>query len=405
MPLIIMGVNCAEKNAVPLLCRAHPELFASANIIAAAPGHFAFLKDQFQDKLVPLELPARGFLASLCRQSAQGETVLVLANGDPLFFGLASALKNMDPGAPVQIIPAVSSLQAACARAGLPWADMAAFSLHGRDDISPLFKALNSGRNFCLLTGGGPGPDFAAAFMLDHGADDYTVCACENMGRGNERVLRLSLEECSRTLFSPYCACLFIHGKKARPSAAPYGAYSTPELRGALVLKLMDVRRDDTVWDVGAGSGLLSCEMAKLAGHGKVLAVEEKSSRALDIQCNRKIQGLPNLQTVFGRAPDILEDLPEPSRIFIGGGLSAPDADSLLDVCMERLAPGGNIVICCILLENLGKCLGRSWGSRAKTEVYQAQISHGAPLGKGGRLIAENPAFLIKIHKGVSDEF
>ncbi len=357
-----------------------------------------------QTKLVPLEFPIRSFLAKLGEISQQGGNILLLASGDPLFFGLASTLSEMGASWPIKIIPSVSSLQLACSKIGLPWANISIFSLHGRNDMSPLMRILTSGKNFCLLSGNEPGPDYVARFLLDRGLDNYEVHTFQNLGSVEEQIHRYSLKNCAMQRFSSVCLSIFIrHKEKKQFPYSKYnllGNYSTPELRRGIILELLQIKPEDTVWDVGAGSGLLACRMAETATAGTVWTIEEKSARALDIQYNRRILACPNMKVVWGHAPEILGRLPRPSKIFIGGGLSSPDAYSLLDVCADKLLSGGNMVICCILLENLQKCLNHKWNDNMQTSFYQSQLSKGEPLGQGMRFVAENPVFLFKIHKG-----
>lgn len=401
-----MGLNCGDDKALEKLIQQHSHLFVSAQLIVAHRHILASLKDSYSAQLMPLELPIRPFLSSLGAMSEKGQNIILLADGDPLFFGLASSLAEMNANWSYSVIPAISSLQEACARLALPWADIAVLSLHGRKDLSPLYRILASRQNFCLLSGTESDPAYLARFLLDHGCDNYTVNVFQDMGSKREKLDKLTLAECSHKRFSPNCLCLFIWEKKEkiRPELSGHGqllgSYCTPGLRRGLILELLDIADSDLVWDIGAGSGLLSYEMAQRAWRGEVWAIEESSARALDVQHNRKLLACPNMKLVLGHAPEILEKLPPPSRIFIGGGLSSPAASRLLDVCSSRLLPSGRIVLSCILMENLQKCLTHSWNADCACEVFQVQLAKSAPLGKGFRLVAQNPAFLIKIEKG-----
>ena len=400
MAMAILGLDCGDAQALAWALQRHADLFARADLICAPQRLLDKLPAPHGAKLEPLRLPIRPWLASLGALCQNGGEILLLADGDPLFFGLASTLAEMGASWPIKIFPAVSCMQRACAKIGLPWAGLPAFSLHGRDDFAPLLPVLAAGKSFCLLGGASPGPSAAARLMLDRGCLDYEIRSFQNLGSPGERLGAHSLEECAALSFPPDTVCLFLAiPPKPQSSQAAFGAYSTPPLRRGMILELMGIAPGDTVWDLGAGSGLLGAEMAARAHEGRVWAIEERSGRALDIQRNRAILGTPNLELAFGRAPEILAGLPDPDKIFIGGALSGPEHGAILSACAERLAPGGRIIACCVLLESLRHCLDHPWGGEFEAEFWQTQIAKGAPLGKGHALAPEKACFLIKIQK------
>lgn len=400
MSMVVLGI---DYNNPDHTFAAHADLFASADIISAPPAqlgklpvHISALKE-----LLPLKLPVRPFLVSLGDRVKSGKQVLLLADGDPLYYGFGSTLADMRPDWPLQIVPSVSCLQKACAKMGLPWANLASFSLHGREDLAALYPILASGQDFCLLCGIGAGPDFVARFLMDRGNQSYEVHSFHKLGTSEERIESLNLESCASTHFPLNSMAIFrrLPLKKQARSPVCLGKYSTPELIRCSVIQLLRLKDKAVIWDIGAGSGMMGCALAAQGRNAIVFAVEELSSRLLDIQYNRKLLDCHNLEIIRGHAPGILETLPQPDAIFVGGGLSSDDAGALLDSCSRKLAPGGVIVASCILLDSLHKCLNHSWSDDFALDYLQMQISRSEPLGRGTRLVPANPLFLFRARK------
>ena len=140
------------------------------------------------------------------------------------------------------------------------------------------------------------------------------------------------------------------------------GLLTKPAVRAA-ALALLRPEPRHTVWDLGAGSGSVALEAACLAHEGRVVAVERTPSRALDIQENRRRFGAASVDVCLGTVPQCLPRLPDPHRVFIGGGLSGDGAHNLLEQVCRRLLPGGRLVVSCILLDTLARCRAssRAW--------------------------------------------
>ncbi len=166
-------------------------------------------------------------------------------------------------------------------------------------------------------------------------------------------------------------------------------------------LAFLNVEPESTVWDLGAGSGSVSIEASHLARRGRVFAVERHKTRAAMIRENIRRTGAWLVDTILGSVPDCLEGLPDPDRIFIGGGLGGPanQESSLLSLACERLKPRGRIVVHSILLDTLHqakdhfKKLGWFFG------VTQLQASATDSLAGDLRFKAQNPVFILWAEK------
>lgn len=160
-----------------------------------------------------------------------------------------------------------------------------------------------------------------------------------------------------------------------------------------LSLARLELCETDLVWDVGAGSGAVSVEMAELAWRGRVFAVERDAECLACLRENVACWGAANVEIVAGRAPQALADLPAPTAVFIGG--SGGQLIEILERVEAAARPGCRIVANFALLENL--LTGLNW-MRAhgwRPELSQTQFSTGAPTGAGTRLVPANPVFIL----------
>lgn len=406
-PIDIIGLDCDDPSALEKILRSQQHLLQKVDIICGAKqilkhlGHDA----ELAGRLLPLTPPLEPLFDCLANLRAEGMRVAVLANGDPLFFDIGASLAHrLGPDA-IRIQPAISSLQAACARLSLPWHNVYTISLHGRDDLLPLYAAISRDQPVCILTGGNTGPDVLARLLLDHGADWFTINVFENMGREGESCRSMSLEECAASSFGNSATIILT------PSGVPRfpkvglddtklkGTHSSSRPERGVTLELLRVFPRNTVWDIGSGSGIIALEICALAHAGRVIAVEHDPDRAFNIQQNRSRLGAVNLGIALAHAPDCLADLPEPDRIFIGGGLAAPDALDLLEKCASALPSGGRMVASCQLLESMA--LYRQFMEKLgwPVEMLQIQASRAATTIGGEYFAPMNPAFLLAVQK------
>lgn len=407
-PITVLGMDCAVPVLEDALTPPLRRLLDEADVICGP----ARLLDQVAEpegrrlRRIPLALPLEPLLDRLAHLRAAGAQVLVLSGGDPLFFGIGATMARQLGADAVRIVPAASSLQAACARLALPWHRVISLSLHGRDDLGPLNAAVARGAPLCILTDARMTPDVIARHLLDRGVDWFTAHVFERMGAPDERRLKLDLATAAGARFGAACVLVLDPtGTVRRPylgisdtELAVEGCFTRRPVRAA-ALALLGIGPRHVVWDLGAGSGAVSLEAAALAHEGRVIAVERDPGRAIGIQENRRRFGAATVEVCLGRAPDCLRGLPEPQRIFIGGGLSGPDGDALLTTACARLAPGGRLAAACVLLESVHRCREglqqRGW----PLEILQIQSAEAQPLGADRHLVARNPVFLLAARK------
>lgn len=448
-PITVMGLDCARPRGLAGLAEAQRLLAEKADVICAgrmlleefsgrsldadspandpveglaedmADGHptAAPLADNPADglvggpalkaRLLPLTTPLEPLLTRLSQLRAAGERVLVLADGDPLLFGIGATLvRRLGPDA-ICLLPAVSSLQQACARLSLPWHKVVCLSLHGRDDLRPLNVACGKNAPLCILTDARMSPDVLARHLLDRGVDWFETHIFERMGAADECVHHLSLADAAGQEFGPACTMMLVPMAQARRPhlgldadqlAVDRGLITKKPVRAA-ALALLRIEAGHVVWDLGSGSGAVALEASVLAHEGRVIAVERSAGRAMGIQENRRRYGAANVEVRLGQAPECLPGLPDPQRVFIGGGLSGDDGDDILGHVCLRLPVGGRVVVSCVLLDSFSLCRRFFEDMGWPVEILQIAAAEGKSLGGDVHLAAMNPVFLLAAQK------
>ncbi len=427
-PITVMGLDCARPRGLAGLAEAQRQLAEQADVICAGRA----LLEEFSGRslstdadttesahnpdsqypalkarLLPLSTPLEPVLTRLSQLRAAGERVLVLADGDPLLFGIGATLVRRLGPTSVRLLPAVSSLQQACARLSLPWHKVICLSLHGRDDLRPLNVACGKNAPLCILTDARMSPDVLARHLLDRGVDWFEAHIFERMGAADEEVSHLSLADAASREFGPACTMVLV---PAAPARRPYLGLEADQLavdRGlitkkpvrAAALALLRIEAGHVVWDLGSGSGAVALEASVLAHEGRVIAVERSAGRAMGIQENRRRFGAANVEVRLGQAPDCLPGLPDPQRIFIGGGLSGDDGDDILGHVCLRLPVGGRVVVSCVLLDSFSLCRRFFEDMGWPVEILQISAAEGKTLGGDVHLSAMNPVFLLAAQK------
>jgi precorrin-6Y C5,15-methyltransferase (decarboxylating) len=331
------------------------DALAQAEVVIGAERHLAAFPDLKAEKYgYPSPLSELGPLL----QRHAGRRIVLLASGDPLFYGIGACLiRYLDPDRLV-FYPHISSIQAAFARIKRPWQQARVVSLHGRP-LNSLRAVLQVNRLYALLTDQASNPTAIARLLIETGFEDSTLWVAEDLGMPQEqtRCFQAKALTAVRTEFSTLNVVIaetrgpgrilpefpgipdehFITG-----SEPGKGLLSKREVR-LNILSLLAPRAKDIGWDVGAGCGGVAVEWARWNPLGRVYAVECDEQRRRHLEANRVHFGvIANLHIIPGRAPEVLNDLPNPDAVFIGG--SQGQLRTLLDTAWQRLSPGGRLV-------------------------------------------------------------
>jgi precorrin-6B C5,15-methyltransferase / cobalt-precorrin-6B C5,C15-methyltransferase len=401
-------VGIGDDGCVGLSSRAASTV-AAAQVLAGGERHLAFFP-QFTGVRIVFKDGLAQVLDRIV-DAADEHNVCILASGDPMFFGVGASLIKRLGAEHVEVIPHPSSMQWAFARAGLKWDDAAFISLHGRSREGFLTR-LKAGGKVGVLTDPENSPARLAALMLEHGETEWQAWVCENLAGPDERVRRFSVQNLAscgdigplnvlilvRTdpSWKAPPAIPFIHEDEFAKRMPKKGLITKREVR-LLSLASMRIRPDSVVWDIGAGSGSISIEAAMLAPLGRVYAVEVDPEGVEICHENLRTHAIDNVRVIAGRAPEALAALETPDAVFVGG--SKGSMDEIVDVALERLRPGGRLVVNAITLENSGEVYGALRRRGIVPEVTLLQVSRAEPLARYLRFEALNPIQIFAAEK------
>ena len=330
---------------------------------------------------------------------------VVLASGDPMHFGIGATLAARLGHDRIDVLPHVSSTALAFARIGESLRDAVTLSAHGRELRPVLARAMASTRAAILLDDRNDAHVVARA-LLDAGMEDADAAVCSHLGGPDEAILRAPLSAIAAAPAFPSLSLLVVVRASAdvegyRRTAIPDaefahrdGMITKAEVR-ALSVAALRLRPSDVMWDVGAGSGSVAIEAALQLPDGAVYAIERDMVQQDFIRENAVRFRVPQVECIAGEAPAALEALPPPDAAFIGGGGDALPA--FVEVCTERLRPGGRLVVNLVALERLGPLLERlrPWSP----STTQVSIARGVALAGATRLDALNPVYIVAATK------
>lgn len=335
----------------------------------------------------------------------QSKKICVVADGDPLIWGLGATLLRFFPRHELRFHPEISALQMAAARLGLPWADWALVSLHGRENLAPLFAALTHHRKVAVCTDPRHDPAFLARALVERGVRGWTMHVAEALCQPQEQVHSFGpdkLELAKKNTWHPLTLVVLEQttapdevltlGLGTNALLHDQGLITKQPVR-ALALSCLNLTPDARFWDLGAGSGAISLEAAALVRSGEIVAVERVPRRMEHIRKNLARFGAWMVRPVLADIETCIRtEESAPTHIFFGGG-ATPET---LGLAMEALAPGGRMVIAAVLfstLELVRKTL--SW----PMEIHQLYHAQAQALGPDLRLVPDNPVFLIATTK------
>lgn len=330
--------------------------------------------------------------------------IAVLASGDPMFYGiggfLAKHLSNL------RVLPAPCSVAVAFARVGLAWEDALVLSAHGRP-MPDVAEALDRAGKVAVLTDEKNTPAAIGALL---GHREGQAWVAERLGEPEEAVHTMPISALAAFQADPLNVLILVGPRRARP-VIPHGADEAFEKKmprkglitkrevRTLSLGALGLCRGDTCWDIGAGSGAVGIEMA-LLGAGAVWAVEKNEDGCAIIAANAASFGAPNVHIVHKKAPDGLEALPDPDRVFIGG--SGGNMADLVSRCLERLRPGGRLVVNLATVENLAECLAAFKAAGVTWSLTQVSVARSSPILDLTRFEAQNPVWIAAADAAVA---
>jgi len=378
--LAIVGIG--EDGLRGLNTAAHT-FIETAEILVGGERHLALVPSGNAERLTwrrPLS-DTIGMIAA-----RRGRRVVVLASGDPLWFGVGAVLARHFPVDEMTILPHPGAFSLVAARLGWAIADCAVLSLHGRP-LDTLRLHLAPRRRLLLLSEDGTTPRAVAHLLTELGWGRSGLTVFEHLGGSNEAMLceeaRHWGERRVADLNTIALECRA--GTEARPlsrlAGLPDDAFehdgqlTKREVR-AMTLAALAPLPGERLWDIGAGCGSIAIEWLRSTEGGDAVAIERNPERAAMIARNAASLGVPGLSIVLGTAPQAFAGLASPDAVFIGGGIADPE---LLLAGWDVLQPGGRLVANIVSLA--GERVLLDWQARHGGSLTRIAVSHAAPLG------------------------
>ncbi|WP_200261199.1 precorrin-6y C5,15-methyltransferase (decarboxylating) subunit CbiE [Streptomyces sp. HSG2] len=381
------------------------ESLGDAALVVGARRHLAAARPPAGARTLVLG-PLAPALETIGRYVTRGRPVVVLASGDPGFFGIARALAERFGPTALDVSPGVSSVAAAFARLGLSWDDAIVASAHGRDPRTAV-NLCRAHPKVAVLTGPGAGPAELGAALRGHAR---TLIVATALGTAGERVERTTPERAAARDWGPEVSVVLCLDEARSSGRARSVAGVGPGPAGwaleesafahrdsmitkfevrALALARLGPRPGDLVWDVGAGSGSVAVECARLGA--AAVAVERAEDGVERVRANAAAHGV-DVRVVRGSAPRALADLDDPDAVFVGGG--GRDLPAVVAECARRARRA--VVVGLAALDRVPAARAALSDAGWECDGVLLQSSRLAPLpGEVTRLAAANPVFVL----------
>ncbi|HEX3884160.1 MAG TPA: precorrin-6y C5,15-methyltransferase (decarboxylating) subunit CbiE [Stellaceae bacterium] len=377
--LSVIGIG---EDGLAGLSPAARALVDTAEILVGGDRHLAMAPSGALER-VGWTRPFESSVAALARY--RGRRVVVLASGDPMWYGVGAVLARHFPREEMTIVPAAGAFSLAASRLGWALADCLQLSLHARP-LDALRLHLAPARRLLLLAENGATPAAVAELLTGLGWGPSVLTVFEHLGGEREAVVGAEAADWgSRRVADLNTIALECRpGRGARPrSTVPGlpddafehdGQLTKREVRAATLAALAPIW-GETLWDVGAGSGSVAIEWLRAVPGTGAVAIERNPARAATIARNAAALGVPGLSVVVGEAPAALPG-GTPDAIFVGGGIGAAE---LLPALWRALRPGGRLVANAVSLGGERALL--DWRARHGGELVRLAVCRAEPLG------------------------
>lgn len=357
---------------------------ASAQAIFGGQRHLALVEGHHQAESIAWPVPFAKSYEMIAAQ--QGKPVVVLASGDPMFFGMGASIMRHFTLDEVEIIPFPSSYSLAAARMGWALQDVDCLSVHGRP-LAILQKYIHAKRKLLVLSDSGQTPLAVAQLLQARGFGQSQITVLEHLGGEKEHIHSAE----AAAWQASECADLNILAIECiadeKPVLMPLstglsdahfindGQLTKQDIR-AVTLARLSPEPFQLLWDVGAGCGSVSIEWMRLHPSCRAIAIEANAQRQEFILQNAENLGVPSLQLVRDKAPEALAGLEAPDAIFIGGGVTRED---VLHSCWQALKPGGRLVANAVTLQS--EMMLHQWRAQYGGELVRLSVAQAAELG------------------------
>lgn len=335
------------------------------------------------------------------------DVLAVLVSGDVGFFSLAKTISGKLPDCECVRYCGISSLVYFAAKLQLSWDDAKIVSMHGRKQN--LVAAVAENKKVFSLTGGEHTPQMLCAQLCEHGLDDVQVYVGENLSYPEEKITVGTAAEISKQNFPSLSVMMVINEQAAKYQLVVHGLadelftrskvpMTKQEVRSVSMSKLMP-KATDKIYDIGAGTGSCSVELALLANKGQVWAFERNPEAVALIHKNKDLFGIENLEIIAGEALENIKDMPAPDCVFVGG--SGGDLCEMLDIIYAKNTDC-RVVINAITIETLAEVADYYKKHQDYSlEIVNVCVARSRKLGSYNLMMAQNPVYVMTALKKV----
>ena len=392
----IIGIGPGNPD---LLTGAARQAIAESNILIGDKRMLSAFADDSKTVYDTIKTSA---IAEIAAKADPAKDVLaVLVSGDVGFFSLAKTISGKLPDCECVRYCGISSLVYFASKLQLSWDDAKIVSMHGRDQN--LVAAVAQNKKVFSLTGGEHSPQALCKQLCEHGMGQVTVYVGENLSYPEEKITQGTAEEISALNFPSLSVMMLLNDEANGFAPTVHGLaddlfmrskvpMTKQEVRSVSMSKLMP-KATDLIYDIGAGTGSCSVELALIAKQGKVWAFERNPVAVELLGKNKELFGLSNLEIIAGEALENIKTMPAPDCVFVGG--SGGDLCEMLDVIYAKNSKC-RVVINAITVETLAQVAAYyKEHEDYSLEIVNVFVARGKHLGSYNLMIAQNPVYVM----------
>ena len=395
MKIYIVGVGTGSKD---MMTKQALLAIENSDCIIGAPR----MLDCFADrKVLKFRSSYSDEMVAYIKSNPQLKTISVVVSGDVGFFSAAKKLVDLLEGYDVTLVCGISSIVYFCSKLKTSWDDIKIVSVHGRDN-NVIGSIMTNNKTF-ILTGGKQKTQDICKMLCECGLGDVVISVGENLSYDNERITTKTARELINDCFDDLSVMLVYNENSFTRKYITHGIPDEEFIRGEVPMTKCEVRsvsisklrlkQNDICYDIGAGTGSVAVEMALLATDGFVYAVEKDPDALALLEENKKKFGTYNLKIIDATAPDGLDDLPAPDRVFIGG--SSGNMAEIFEMILVK-NPKARIVVNAITLETVSETL--SCFEKCElidVDIVQMSVAKSKKISAYNMMMGQNPVYIF----------
>ena len=391
----IVGIGPGNPE---LLTAAARQAIEKSHILIGDKRMLAAFADE--NKIIHPTIKVAEIVEAIQKADAMDE-VAVLVSGDVGFFSLAKTISGKLPKCNCTRYCGISSLVYFASKLEMSWDDAKIVSMHGREQ--KFVAAVAQNEKVFSLTGGDNSPQVLCQKLCDHGLSDVKVYVGENLSYAEEKITCATAEEISKLEFPSLSVMMIINEKASAFEYAVHGLADELFMRSKVPMTKQEVRSvsisklqpkaTDLIYDIGAGTGSCSIELALLARKGKVYAFERNPVAIELLGKNKELFAVTNLEVIAGEALENIKKMPAPDCVFVGG--SGGDLCEMLDIIYNKNS-ACRVVMNAITIETLAE-VAAYYNARKdyELEVVNVFAARSKKLGKYNLMMAQNPVYVM----------